>query len=378
MDYKRIDKELIKINHELTARGSKIKLERLRDSLWARGTFPPKPGETKSKQRKVSLSISARLHNLVDAKQLALKLSNDLEFGKFVWPESPVSDFEPTVPVLTKDWIEKLRLRYFETRIDNEDNRLNWLKDYGYILTELPADKPLTLEICERTILNNHPVIEGSSPKQRNRMVMACGRLLNLAQIDAKDLKRLRVDERDAPIKLSEIPDLTQIIECKDRIPVRWKFTYSLCAAYGLRPHEVWLCDFSELSVDRALIVNPTKTNRTRFVYPYPPELFDLFDLGATPAIPESNSKSRKGRAALISQVLRRAKCNFTPYDLRHQYVYQMCKANVPVAYQCDMLGHSPAVHHKHYRLFTRSLDRVREIRAAILESNQSVPIQSS
>jgi site-specific recombinase XerD len=81
--------------------------------------------------------------------------------------------------------------------------------------------------------------------------------------------------------------------------------------------------------------------------------------------IPTSNASSHKGRSATFTRALDRADCKFTPYQLRHQYVYQMCMAGVPVETQCDMLGHSYAVHKKHYRLFMRSLERVREIRQA-------------
>jgi integrase len=362
VDYRSIDKQLEKINSELKQRGCRIKVQRLEDSLWARGTFPPKAGETVPKQRRVPLGIKARLPNLITAKQQALELSTQLEFGTFVWI---VNERIISNPIAICDWIAKLKEEYFKTRIDNRDTQLNWDKDYGYILAKLPQDKPLAADICERAILANYPIVEGKSPKQRNRMVMACGRLLDLAAIDSISLKRLRVDAEDAPIKLADIPKLEYLIECRDRLPVRWHYAYGLCAAYGLRPSEVWQCDTSELHVDRALIVNASKTNKCRFVYPYPPSLFDTLSLGDAPDIPTSNASSRKGRSAIMTRNFSRSDLGFTPYDLRHQFVYQMCLAGVPIETQCDMLGHSYAVHMRFYRLFIRSLARFREIRQA-------------
>ncbi len=362
MDYRSIDKQLEKINSELKQRGCRIKIQRLEDSLWARGTFPPKAGEIAPKQRRIALGIKARLPNLITAKQQALELSTQIEFGTFAWV---TSERIIANPIAIGEWIFKLKEEYFKTRLDNRDTQLNWDKDYGYILAKLPQDKPLAADICERTILANHPIVEGKSPKQRNRMVMACSRLLDLAGIDRSSIDRLKVDAQDAPIRVADIPNLEWIIECRDRLPQRWRYAYGLCAVYGLRPSEVWQCDTSELHVDRALIINSSKTNECRFAYPYPPSLFDTFGLGDPDDIPTSNASSRKGRSAIFTRNFARSNCGFTPYDLRHQYVYQMCMAGVPVETQCDMLGHSYTVHKKHYRLFIRSLARVREIRKA-------------
>jgi integrase len=362
VDYRSIDKQLEKINGELKQRGCRIKVQRLEDSLWARGTFPPKVGETAPKQRRIPMGIKARLPNLITAKQQALELSTQVEFGTFVWI---VNERIISNPLAIGDWIAKLKEEYFKTRIDNRDTQLNWDKDYGYILAKLPQDKPLAADICEREILANYPIVEGKSPKQRNRMVMGCSRLLTLAGIDRSSIDRLKVALADAPIRLVDIPKLEWIIECRAHLPTRWQYAYGLCAAYGLRPSEIWQCDTSELHVDRALIINSSKTNECRFAYPYPSSLFDTFDLGTAIDIPTSNASSRKGRSAIFTRNFARADCNFTPYDLRHQFVYQMCLAGVPVETQCDMLGHSYAVHMRFYRLFIRSLTRFREIRQA-------------
>jgi site-specific recombinase XerD len=60
-----------------------------------------------------------------------------------------------------------------------------------------------------------------------------------------------------------------------------------------------------------------------------------------------------------------RAGCPFSPYKLRHQFAFQLSLAGEPLEWQCDMMGHSPAVHVSYYKLFMKDLGSVRKIKAA-------------
>ncbi|MEM6447489.1 MAG: hypothetical protein AAF704_13140, partial [Cyanobacteria bacterium P01_D01_bin.123] len=67
-------------------RGSRVRVNQVKQSLYLRATLPPKSGEASSKQRRIPIA-PATPEGLEWAEAQAFKLNSDLMRGTFVWQD---------------------------------------------------------------------------------------------------------------------------------------------------------------------------------------------------------------------------------------------------------------------------------------------------
>jgi integrase len=352
-DQDKVDKEIGIINKKLRSGYGKASLRRVGNSLYLRATYPPKPGETEPKQRDLPLKLKATVTNLRLALEKSIAISTDLALERFNW-----SEFLPTAieiaaataaPVVVAEWVAMQKADYFDRHEQTPDTLYNWMADYGYPYRKLPQDEPLSIELLKRYASETSP-----NTKARSRAVMAYSRLAKLAELPDQKLLSLKSIYKKQDILQRDLPSLEAVTEWYQKMPSDVQFEYAIRAAYGLRPGEgAQFCDFTHLQQEKELSVYSTKTNEWRVAYPYPVELFDVFELGdRPPVIYQSKGASVKTQTASFRTRLVRLGLPFNLYDLRHLYAWHTIVAGLDVRLAAKFMGHSVEVHSSTYNRF--------------------------
>lgn len=155
-----------------------------------------------------------------------------------------------------------------------------------------------------------------------------------------------RLTERDIPTDAQ-----IQAIFHSIRLP-HWRWTWGMCAAYGLRPHEcaglTWLPegDWIELA-------DATKTGSRR-VTPCPSAWVLAWDLRELPRPSQSTHNLSKA----FNDALDRDKITIKPYNLRHAYALRLMSNGVPADLGARLMGHSLSVHQATYQRWIEA-DRI-------------------
>jgi integrase len=353
MNYSRVDKEIQAINKKLKAGFGRCSMRRVGGSLYLRATFPPKPGEVRPKSRELPLKMKATVGGLREALKKAIDVNTDLALDRFDWGKWLPSPVEIAVireePCTVEDWIALVREEYFDRRLQSPDTLQNWLIDYGYPYRQLPQGLPPTIKMLRDKILETDP---GS--KSRNRRCMAYIKLAKMAGLETRTLENARGGYRTTEVHQRDLPSLEEVIKFHERLPERVQFEFAIRAAFGLRPGEgARFCDFTNLKAERELSVFSTKTRESRLTYPYPRELFDIFELGdQEPVYYKCEATSVKGQTASFTKQLTKLGMPFNLYDLRHLYAWHTIKAGLDVRLAALFMGHSIEVHSKSYNKF--------------------------
>ncbi len=327
------------MNQRLKAALLPLRLRQKGNALYLRGTFPPKPGtgHMSNRQYDVALHVAASVDGLRRAYLEAQEVSALLVKGQFTWDRF-LDDVQPAqLPISTL--VEQFKSEYMDTHKLSEDT---WKRHWLNIYKRLPQDEKLTSGLVLQQVL-------ATTANTRDRK-QTCDKLQKLAHFGGLtlNLKPYQGDySATNPTEVREPPSGSAVQEWRDRVPNEsWQWFYGMVATFGLRPHEVWFCEFEN---PRRLKVNQGKTG-ARTVRPYFPEWVDLWDLTDVkrPAVTGRTHREYGERAA--TQFLR-YKLPFAPYDLRHAFAIRLSlDFKLPVAIAAKEMGHSPATYLRHYQ----------------------------
>jgi hypothetical protein len=145
--------EVEKINNRLKIAKVGVTVRQIGERLYLRATLPPKPGETKPKQRDLSLGIYANPAGLKRAEAEARKLGGELACKEFCW-EGWLKP-EQTSAQLLGVLIEKFKQDYFSCRARTPKSETTWRTEYRTVLSQLPADQPASAEIFRQIIIRH-------------------------------------------------------------------------------------------------------------------------------------------------------------------------------------------------------------------------------
>ena len=137
-----------------------------------------------------------------------------------------------------------------------------------------------------------------------------------------------------------------------------WRWTFGMCAAYGLRPHEcaelAWLDDNWIEVHDR------TKTGSRR-VTPCPSAWVKRFELRSLPR----PTQSARTLTKVFNDALDRARVDIKPYNLRHAYALRLLSKGVSADLGARLMGHSLQVHQSTYQRWIEG-DRIQQAMRSI------------
>lgn len=330
---------IAQINDRLKAAAVPVTVEANGRYLVLRATLPCKPGDGQGRKRyKLSLGIPANSAGLKRAEAKAQALGDELARGVFDWANWQNPRREKVADSSTRALIERYKADYFLTRRITE---ASWTENQARTFAKLPQEAELT----EAAIL---AIVWSTEPHTRSREV-ACQRLQGLARYAGLevDLGPYKGDYSDRSTAPRELPSDAQIEQCRELIPNEsWQWVYGVLAAFGLRPHEVFRCEFAGPLKLKVWQNTKTGDRTARAILPEWAERWNLVEVNR-PSI-TGDTPRKLGQA--VSQQFWRYGLPFHAYDLRHAYAVRgsVVKA-LPVSTMAAMMGHSASLHTKIY-----------------------------
>ena len=335
-----LDAALGELNTRLKAGRHKVRVERRGERLYLRATLPVRNEPTKRGQQNIALGIDATPSGLIEAEDLATKLSLDCRAERFNWTdwiEQPPEDDVNQLSVETfQTHAKKIHASKYRTSPERGANA--WTKKWAPALKKMPPSGPVTEAVLLR-IIRNMP--EGSAGRRdQGNLLCSIGESLGL------ELPQSRAASRGygaAQLTPRDIPSDTEIEETWARIKLpHWRWMWGVCAAYGLRPHEV---GHLEIRPDgKCKIGDDTKTG-SRICSACPSEWITKFQLHDLPRPTQASANLAK----VFGDALDRDGITLRPYVLRHAYAIRLISRKIPITISALMMGHSVDVHTRTY-----------------------------
>ncbi len=325
-------KKLDKANQSLKAGNIRLRIEQRGSKLVLRGVFPSKDNHRRPYQQRLSLDLSANLQGLKIAIAKAKEIDAKLMLGSFKWENYQSNTLKS---ILIKDAIAQFQKHYFNSRERNEKSLNTWNTDYLQCFKRLPQNKKLSSHLCEQETLKTSP-----NSRQRKRFVLGYSALLNYFNID-HNLKSLQGNYSLSSVNPRDLPEDELILKyCETIDNDFWQWAFRVLTCYGLRNHEVFLCDLTDYP---KCLIKGGKTGE-RITYPLYPEWAEKWQLNNfdyLPFLPSSSSQYGKK----IAYGFRKYQIPFSPYTLRHCWARRAFDFGFPPNISAIFMGHSLRVH---------------------------------
>ncbi|MFM2430627.1 MAG: hypothetical protein RLZZ511_1840, partial [Cyanobacteriota bacterium] len=196
-----------------------------------------------------------------------------------------------------------------------------------------------------------------TEPNTRNRLE-TCRKLQKLADFAKLPADFLEFEGNYGPSKVKDraVPTDEAIVAQWSAIAnPGWRWVYGIMAAFGLRDHEVFFCEWT----DEGLQVRKGKTGPRLVFQALYPEWVAEWDLRTVirPKIQDADGLYAKQQLGTkVARAFNRQGVPFTPYDLRHAFgIRASVTFELPVTTAAALMGHSPKIHleryHKHINL---------------------------
>jgi integrase len=380
-DFDPIDRKLLQINQRFKLAQLGVQLERRGTKLNLRATLPPKPGSARLRpsQQRLSLSLIATPDGLKKAEQEAKVLALSLMNNSFDWREytHAIAGHRLSQLELSQQ-IQSFETAFFASPHRNRaSTTTTWRSAYAPYLRKLEAiaqaHPSLTLpeHLCK--------TLESLEPHSRSREI-GCTALTAFAdflkldiasELKPRFLSKTRGNPDDRTRKIRELPDDDTILQHWEKIPnPAWRSVYGIMATFGLRNHEVFYCDYSDLKNGKSQIqvLSTTKTG-SHAVWAFPPEWIDRFDLRSI-VLPEITtdlaSTTLQSVGQRVTAQFRRYGIPFSPYDLRHAWAVRTIHLGLSDSVAAKMMGHSVSVHTRTYHQWLTHRDQQAAVDAAL------------
>lgn len=326
-------------NGRLKAAKMNIKIEARGSKLCLRTTLPPKPDSSRRDphQQRIALDISANTQGVSLAEAEAKKVRYLLDSKQFTW-EPYIGSQQPEC-VAVKDWVHSYEQYYFENKARTPKTETTWQMNYLEAFRKLPQDRTLTVDLLKATLASTLP-----DSRSRQKTYRAFQRLAEFANLEV-DLSALAGNYSRQHLEPRDLPDDNVIVQHYSTLPdPAWRCAYGILATFGLRPHELFELDTTDLvNGGYTLRVLDGKTG-ARKVWAYHPEWVGLFNL-RSPLIPQVSGYTHRDLGQRVAQYFRRSKVPFKPYDLRHCWAIRTLDVGLDITLAAQQMGHSLRVH---------------------------------
>lgn len=328
-----LEQQLKKANGALQRVSIRVK----RSSLFLRATLPSKTGEGR-KRYELRTGFPVTKQGIVLALAKAQDLQGDILLERFDW-----NKWGDGPPASTCGEAIKKLARQFERKGPSDSQRKNFRTDYLYACEFLDGDRALNerylIEVIER---ETEP-----GTRSRQRFVRAYKRLCKVSDLDS-DLTGLSEGYRP---KKRKIPTDAEILEARELFKSRrWKWGYGILATYGLRPHELFLADYSRITDPPHFVIIPEETKTgSRAVLPLLSEWVELWDLTEVQTLRCKLDRPNKEIGRNASLAFKSAGIPFTPYGLRHAFAIRCSISGISPTLAAKAMGHSLSEHFRQY-----------------------------
>jgi integrase len=333
-----------------------------RGKLYLRGIFPPKPDSDRVEafQQKLTLGLSANETGLKVAEAKAKEIGSLIAQGRFHWEDYLKADPAEHEQLTVRHWVVLMEREYFSSRARTLKTETTWATDYRSVYQHLDDMQVLSVDYLKLVIL------EKTKPdtRQRVRYCMALSALGKLASHDVATLATLKGNYSSTKALPRELPTDEEIVNILATLScpawVRWNFLMLAC--YGLRPHELYHLDISDLlkGGEKVRVLSDTKTG-SRVVWPIVPDGIDIKELRdphlASAATTSKRTRSNQELGRRISEAFKRWGIPILPYDLRHAWAVRAIRRGLDVSAATRMMGHSLSIHNKTYQRWLTDAD---------------------
>ncbi|WP_019502695.1 site-specific integrase [Pseudanabaena sp. PCC 6802] len=373
------DEKLAAINQTFRAVEMGLQIEQRGGQLVLRGTLPPKPSSKRlqAHQQRISLGLPANSEGLNLAAQQAKLIAAQTIQASFNWQgydaADVLSDRGGNKSDTWSDRIAAFEQHFWATRSKNASSRSTWetaYKPYLGKLVEIAEAKP-RLSAAEQV----YQTVLDTDGRSRSRQV-CCTALKALCEfLDLAvpfDWQKLWGSYNQQSLQTRNLPDDKTIVNWYYQIThPGWQFVYGAIATYGLRNHEVFFCDYSDLKAggQTITVLESTKTG-SHEVWPFAPEWIDVFQLREQNILPAVNtdlaSTTLQRIGQRVTRQFKRYDLPFSPYDLRHAWAVRTIHYGLPDAIAAQMMGHSLSIHTRTYQRWITHRDRARAVDDAL------------
>lgn len=380
MSEQAIDTKISQTNQRLKAAQMGLQIERRGQKLSLRGKFPPRPDSPRlrSHQQRLSLNLPATPAGLKQAEQEVKIIAAQLLQNTFSWRNYLMVGGDRLHQMDLPAKLKAFEQHYFAQSNSAQSDRrpasarTTWETAYAPYLRKLSAiaqAKP-ALTLPEAI----YAAVQSTQPSSRSRQICctALSALAEFLQLELPtDLKQYWGNYSPSRTQARSLPTDAEIIQAIDLIPnPAWRFVYGIMAAYGLRNHEVFFCDYSNLQQGKNSIevLDTTKTGGHE-VWPFYPEWVEQFDLRNVllPAVTTDLDRTTLQRVGQqVSTQFRRYELPFAPYNLRHAWAVRTIHFGLPDAVAARMMGHSIAIHTQTYHRWLTRRDQQQAVEAVL------------
>ena len=382
-DFESIDRKLLAINQRFKLAQLGVQIERRGTKLSLRATLPPRPGSNRLRpsQQRLSLGIVATIDGLKKAEQEAKVLALSLMQNGFDWREyeNAVAGHRLSTLELSQQ-IQAFETAFFESphrTYHRASTSTTWRSAYAPYLRKLEAKAlahpALTLpeHLCQ--------TLDSFESHSRSREIgcIALSAFAEFMKLDiATELKprflsKTRAKTIDRTRKTRELPTDEEILDYWEKIPnPAWRSVYGVMAAFGLRNHEVFFCDYSDLAqgTQQVRVLSSTKTG-SHDVWAFHPEWVDQFELRSI-VLPDVatdlNTTTLQRVGQRVTAQFRRYGVPFSPYDLRHAWAVRTIHMGLSDSVAAKMMGHSVTVHTRTYHRWITHRDQQSAVDVAL------------
>ena len=382
-DFAALDLKIIQINQRLKVAQLNVQLERRGSRLALRSTLPPRPGSDRLRptQQRLSLGIPATTAGLKQAEQEAKVLALKLIQNTFEWRDyDHAIDGKRLTNLELSQQIDAFEQEFFAAthRIQKPASaKTTWRGAYEPYLRKLETIARANPSFSLSEAIGKTLQSIDSQSRSRQIGVIALVAFATFMQLEiADDLKGKYAGNQglDRLKKTRELPTDDQILHHWNQIPnPKWKYVYGVMAAFGLRNHEVFFCNYGDLlkGENQVQVLSTTKTG-SHEVWAFHPEWVDQFEL-RSPLLPDVNTSLETTTLQTVGQRVtaqfRRYNIPFSPYDLRHAWAVRTIHVGLPDTVAAKMMGHSVTVHTKTYHQWLTRRDQQAAVNAALSRS---------
>ena len=383
---KKLSSTIDAANAALAEQGCRLRIERRGRTLNLRGPLPSRNKPDTTSVQRLSLSLKADQSGLEEATRMAWLVKLELDRGSFSWQDwssrSGRTDADRSA-IPTETLIERFEQAFFaepRRRRSPAGSSTTWTGAYLPYLRRLVAQaegRPISSGLLMDTLSS---YAEGS--RSRQQCATALASLAEYLEITlADDWRREAGGYGLHRARFRQLPSDRQILESAMMIPnPGWRLAYGLMATYGLRNHEVFFCDGSDLTAggDNVLRVLPTTKTGEHQSWPFHPDWVDRFGLaqladgaGTLPTVmTDLRQTTLKQVGQRVSEQFRRYRLPITPYDLRHAWAVRTIHIGLPDTVAARMMGHSVAIHTRTYHHWITRRDQQQAVDAALARQN--------
>ncbi|MBD1860027.1 MULTISPECIES: site-specific integrase [Leptolyngbya] len=344
-----IDKKLKEVNQRLRQANTGVTLIQKGNSLYARGTFPPKPGSAKTEphQQEIALKVKAHPAGLKVAEAKAKKIGTEMVLKEFDWANYSTRPLSTAETKTVADWLREFEMDYFQRRRRTPKSEATWRSAYHHYLKRLPPEERLTTDLLNQTIRKTTP-----DSSIRSAICLSYKALGKFAGLEMEFVNALRGTYSSMHPRKRDLPSDETIVGAILQLKSPWwRWATGMLATYGLRPHEVFHLDTQAMESGQSIAIKVLPNTKTgaRTVMPLYPEWIEQFNLRDR----QSSKISRRDNSALGAAVgthFRSKGMPFRPYDLRHCWAVRALRFGVPVSLAARWMGHSVEIHTKTYQ----------------------------